>query len=148
LSQEVNGEEHPVAFASRSLSKAERNYSTTRKELLAVGLGLKYFRCYLDKPFVLRTDHASLRWLWQSKEIYGQCAQWFEVLANFDFKLVHRQGVKHGNADALSRRPETGDKSLQEKNKSTDEFPLKVDNDYVTISVVTECLMPIDRRNE
>ena len=54
LSQETDGEEHSVAFASKTLNKAERNYSTTRKELLAVVFALKHFRCYLDKAFLLR----------------------------------------------------------------------------------------------
>ena len=70
LSQETDGEEHPVAFASRTLNEAVRNYSTTRKELLAVVFALKHFRCYLDKTFLLRTDHASLRRLWESIKKY------------------------------------------------------------------------------
>ena len=62
LSQLKNGVEHPVAYASRTLSKAERNYCVTRKELLAVVEFVKQFRHYLQGPkFRIRTDHAPLR---------------------------------------------------------------------------------------
>ena len=126
LSQVHDGLEHPVAYASRALNKVERNYSTTRKELLAVVHALQKFRCYLDQPFLLRTDHASLRWLWQAKDTYGQCARWFELLAEFDFKLVHRAGAKHQNADALSRLPNVNEQCDAEK------CPFEVDENYST----------------
>ena len=105
LSQIRDGKEHPVAYCSRTLTKCERNYSTTRKELLAVVHALQKFRCYLDETFLLRTDHSALPWLWESKDVFGQCARWFGLMAEFDFKLVHRSGSAHGNADALSRCP-------------------------------------------
>ena len=55
--------------------------------------------------FVLRTDHAALRWLKNFKEPEGQIARWLETLEAYDFTLVHRPGRKHENADALSRGP-------------------------------------------
>ena len=54
---------------------------------------------------MLRTDHASLRWIRNFKEPEGQLARWIEVLDTYDFTLEHRPGVKHGNADAMSRGP-------------------------------------------
>ena len=77
-----------------------------RKELLAVVHFVKSFRHYLvGKRFILRTDHASLRWLKSFKHPEGQVARWLEVLKNYDFELVHRPGRLHMNADALSRGP-------------------------------------------
>ena len=106
LSQIVDGEERVVAYGSRILTKAERQYCITRRELLAVVFFTKYFRHYLTgRRFLLRTDHASLRWLKSFKEPQGQLARWLEVLDTFDFDLQHRPGVKHANADALSRGP-------------------------------------------
>ena len=62
LSQVQDGVERPIAYASRGLSKSERNYSVTKRELLAVVFYCKYFRHYLIlKKFKLRTDHATLR---------------------------------------------------------------------------------------
>ena len=67
---------------------------------------VKYFRHYLvGKVFILRTDHASLRWIKNFKEPEGQLARWLEVLDTYNFTLEHRPGAKHGNADALSRGP-------------------------------------------
>ena len=100
------GNERVVAYASRTLSKAERRYCVTRRELLAVVAFTQHFRPYLlGKHFVLRTDHGSLTWLQSFKEPEGQLARWLEKLQEYQFTIVHRQGKKHANADALSRLP-------------------------------------------
>ena len=101
-----HGGEHVVAYASRVLSKTERRYCVTRKELLAVVTYIRHFRPYLlGRHFTLRTDHGSLNWLRNFKEPEGQLARWLEQLEEYDFSIVHRPGRKHGNADALSRQP-------------------------------------------
>ena len=106
LSQKIGGTERPVAYASKSLTKAERRYCVTRKELYAVVFFVKYFRHFLyGKNFLVRTDHSSLRWLLNFKNPEGQLARWLEVLSSFDMKIEHRPGRLHGNADGLSRRP-------------------------------------------
>ncbi len=58
-----------------------------------------------QSPIELRTDHGSLEWLQNFKEPEGQLARWLERLQEFNFTITHRQGRKHGNADAMSRRP-------------------------------------------
>ena len=106
LSQKIDDEERVIAYASRALTKPERQYCVTRKELLAVVYFCKYFKHYLlGNKFLLRTDHASLRWLKSFKEPEGQVARWLEVLDMFDYDLQHRPGRLHGNADAMSRIP-------------------------------------------
>ena len=93
LSQVQDGEERVVAYGSRVLTKQERRYCVTRRELLAVVHFIKYFRHYLvGKRFTLRTDHASLKWLRHFKNPEGQVARWLEVLETYDFELVHRPG--------------------------------------------------------
>ena len=106
LSQVQDGKEQVIAYASRTLSKAERRYSVTRRELLAVVSFVRHFKHYLyGRRFLLRTDHGSLRWLFSFKEPEGQVARWLDILNTFDFEIQHRPGTKHCNADALSRYP-------------------------------------------
>ena len=106
LSQVEDGQETVIAYASQVLSKAERGYCVTRRELLAVVTFLQQFRAYLlGRHFVVQTDHGSLAWLTNFRNPEGQLARWLEQLQEFDFDIVHRAGRKHLNADALSRIP-------------------------------------------
>jgi len=106
LSQRQDGVEKVIAYASRVLNDAEKNYCVTRKELLAVVFYTKHFRHYLlGRPFQIRTDHAALQWLGKTPTPIGQQARWLDILGEFDYKVLHRPGRVHQNADALSRRP-------------------------------------------
>lgn len=106
LSQIQDGAERVLAYGSRKLSRAEQNYCTTRRELLAIVDFTAHFRQYLlGRRFKVRTDHSSLRWLTRMKEPEGQLARWLEKLAEYDFEIIHRPGRLHSNADSLSRRP-------------------------------------------
>ena len=101
-----DGRECVIAYGSRLLTKAERRYCVTCRELLAVVVFTSHFRPHLlNRHFKLRTDHGSLTWLCNFKDPEGQLARWLEKLQEFDFKIVHRGGKKHCNADALSRIP-------------------------------------------
>ena len=106
ISQKINGEEHAIAFASRTLTKSECAYCVTRKELLALVTFVKHFKHYLyGKNFLVRTDHSSLRWLMNFKNPEGQIARWIETLSSYDMKVEHRPGRLHQNADGVSRIP-------------------------------------------
>ncbi len=106
LSQEQDGKERVIAYASRTLSKAQKNYCVTRRELLAVVFFVRYFRPYLyGRHFTIRTDHGSLRWLLNFRNPEGQVARWLQILGEYDYEIVHRPGKSHQNADSLSRRP-------------------------------------------
>ena len=59
----------------------------------------------MGRAFKIRTDHAPLTWLRHTPDPVGQQARWLEIMEEFDFQVEHRPGVRHGNADALSRRP-------------------------------------------
>ena len=106
LSQVQGGQERVIAYGSKSLTKEERRYCVTRRELLAVVYFVKYYRHYLyGSRFTIRTDHGALRWLMNFKDPEGQVARWLEVLSTYNFEIQHRPGLKHNNADALSRGP-------------------------------------------
>eukprot|EP00731_Ephydatia_muelleri_P003031 Em0001g3031a len=95
-----------VAYASRVLTKQERQYCATRREMLALIWAIQYFKPYLwGRPFKVRTDHSALKWLKNFKDPHGQVARWLEILSEYDFTVEHRPGLKHGNADSLSRLP-------------------------------------------
>ncbi|CAG2216581.1 Retrovirus-related Pol polyprotein from transposon 297 [Mytilus edulis] len=105
LSQIQNGKEKVIAYGSKKLDKPQQRYSVTRRELLAVITFIHQFRHYLvGRKFLLRSDHASLRWLFNFKDPQGQLARWLETLSQYNFDIQHRPGVKHQNADSLSRR--------------------------------------------
>ena len=103
-----DGKEHPIAYGGKSLSTAERNYSITEKECLAIIVGIKRFQHYLmGQKFYVVTDHSALKWLMHTKEPVNRIARWIMFLQQFNFEILHRSGNKHQNADALSRREYT-----------------------------------------
>lgn len=104
LSQVQDNKERVIAYGSRCLDKAERNYCVTRREMLAVVFFTKYFKHYLlGRKFLLRTDHGSLSWLQKFREPDGQIHRWIQQLSQFYMEIQHRPGQRHGNADAMSR---------------------------------------------
>ncbi|GFW87604.1 hypothetical protein TNCV_4485691 [Trichonephila clavipes] len=106
LSQEIDDQEHVIAYFCKCLSKPERNYCVSRKELLAVVKAVEHFHPYLyGRWFLLLTDHASLTWLQNFKNPEGQIARWIQRLHEYDVEIRHRKESAHGNADAFSRRP-------------------------------------------
>ena len=104
LSQFQDGQLRVIAYGSRKLNKAERNYCITDKELLAVRYFIEYYRQYLlGRKFCFRTDQQALIWLFILKEPKGRIARWLEILSTVDFSVEYRAGPKHGNADTMSR---------------------------------------------
>ena len=109
LSQLRNGEEHPITYVSRKLLPRERNYATVEKECLAIKWALGELKYYLlGRHFTLVTDHAPLVWMSRNKENNARVTRWFLSLQPYAFRVVHRSGAAHGNANAMSRRDALG----------------------------------------
>ena len=104
LSQFWGDEEKVIAFASRTLQPAERNYSTTEQELLAIIWAVKRFRPYLyGTVFKLITDHKPLTHLNSSTSTSSRLYRWKLALSEYTFDIAYKKGKENVNADALSR---------------------------------------------
>ncbi|KAF0721645.1 hypothetical protein Ae201684P_007762 [Aphanomyces euteiches] len=103
-----SGLNRPISYQSRQLRPAERNYPVHDLELLAVKYALVKFRIYLlgSKPFVVYTDHASLRHAIRSPHISELMARWLAFFAEFNMTVEYKPGRENVLADALSRRHE------------------------------------------
>ncbi len=104
LLQEKDGDIFPVAYHSRKLKPAEKNYSTVERELLAVVDGIKKFYFYLyGDEFVLQTDHMPLESLRTSKNANSRIMRWALYLQQFQMRVQYIRGRDNVGADVLSR---------------------------------------------
>ena len=105
----------PIAFASRKLSKAERNYSTTDREFLALVWAIKHFRPYVyGYEFEVFTDHKPLIHMRKSKPNNGRQARWQMFLEEYKFSLAFKNGSVNVVADYLSRYDEVDSENNEE----------------------------------
>ena len=103
---------HPVAYESRNLNPAERNYHAGEKELLAVVHSLRVWRCYLEGvPFTVVTDHNPNTTFETKQTLSPRQARWQEYLARFQYEWRYIKG-RTNMADPLSRRPDAHKISL------------------------------------
>ena len=102
------GKERVISFQSRQLKAAEKNYPVHDKELLAMKYALVKFRVHLlgALPFVIYTDHASLRTATSSPHLSQRMARWLSFFAEYNFRVEYKPGKQNVLADALSRRPD------------------------------------------
>ena len=107
LAQEYDGKKFVIAYASRTLSSTERNYSATEREALAIVWATKHFRPYIEGvEIIVRTDCQALQWLKESKDVTGRLARWAMHLAAFQIKEIkYKPGATNTNSDSLSRYP-------------------------------------------
>ena len=106
-----NGEERPVAFASRTLTASEKNYSQLQKEALSLVYGVQKFHKYIyGRHFTLITDHKPLLTILGPKSgvptlAAARLQRWAIILSAYQYDIMFRSTGEHLNADALSRLP-------------------------------------------
>jgi hypothetical protein len=104
----------PIAFHSRGMMPAERNYEIYDKELLAIVVLFQQWRHFLQggrHKVTVITDHLNLKYFLSTKQLTRRQARWSLFLNEFDFVITHKPGLLHGRADGPSRRPDYNTKT-------------------------------------
>ena len=106
LAQKQKRKEKIICCGSRTLNNAETNYSTTKKECLAIVWVVQVFWPFLVAMyFEILTDHYALQWLRSMKSTSAILHRWATALEDYQFTILHRPGKLQGHVDALSRLP-------------------------------------------
>nr|GEX27073.1 reverse transcriptase domain-containing protein [Tanacetum cinerariifolium] len=128
LGQRQDKHFRPIHYASKTMTEAELNYTTTKKEMLAVVYAFEKFRSYLIlNKSIVYTDHSALKYLFAKNDSKARLLRWVLLLQEFTFKVVDAKGAENLAADHLSRleNPHQNVLDSKEINKS---FPLKTLN--------------------
>lgn len=109
LYQEQEGRKRVIAYASRGLSKSERNYPAHKLEFLALKWALcEKFHDYLyGQNFTVMTDNNPLTYILTTAKLDATGHRWVAALSSYNFNIVYRPGVSNADADGLSRLPQT-----------------------------------------
>ncbi|GKD92037.1 reverse transcriptase domain-containing protein [Tanacetum coccineum] len=94
LGQRIEKHFRPIHYASKTMTEAESNYTTTEKEMLAVVYAFEKFRSYLImNKSVVYTDHSALKYLFNKKVAKARLLRWVLLLQEFDFKVIDTKGA-------------------------------------------------------
>jgi hypothetical protein len=118
------GKEYVITYASRNNNKAESNYSSYEGECIAVVWAIIHFKPYFyGTNFTLYIDHQPIKWLMTNDKLTSKLARWAFILQEYEFKVIHRPGIIHQNADTMSRRPLTTSEDFLEAKQNFNQIP-------------------------
>ncbi|GJZ97074.1 reverse transcriptase domain-containing protein [Tanacetum coccineum] len=128
LGQRIEKHFRPIHYASKTMTEAESNYTTTEKEMLAVVYAFEKFRSYLImNKSIVYTDHSALKYLFAKKDAKARLLRWVLLLQEFDFKVIDTKGAENYAADHLSRLENPYENVLDPK-EINENFPLETLN--------------------
>nr|GEV98027.1 hypothetical protein [Tanacetum cinerariifolium] len=128
LGQRQDKHSRPIHYASKTMTEAESNYSTTEKEMLAVMYAFEKFRSYLImNKSIVYTDHSALEYLFANKDSKARLLRWVLLLQEFTFKVIDTKGAENLVADHLSRL-ENPHKNVLDPKEINESFPLETLN--------------------
>ena len=145
-------EGHAIAYESRRLNDHEKNLGIYEKELLAILHALTTWKHYLlGTPFVLRTDHQSLKYFLTQTKLSDKQMRWANFLSQFNFNIAHIAGKHNQGADALSRRPRVNAVSIathKDLSSMVDEYATDPDlKDIMSVFAIGKKEEPYDLKD-
>nr|GEY89471.1 reverse transcriptase domain-containing protein [Tanacetum cinerariifolium] len=118
----------PIHYASKTMTEVESNYTTTKKEMLAVVYVFKKFRSYLImNKCIVYTDHSTLKYLFAKKDSKARLLRWVLLLKEFTFKVIDTKRAENLAADHLSRL-ENPHQNMLDPKEINESFPLETLN--------------------
>ena len=130
LSQGTIGKDLPIAYASRVLTKAEKNYSTIERELTAIVWACRQFRPYIwGRKFTIVTDHKPLTWIFKMNDPNSRIMRLKLKLEEFDYTIIYKKGKENCNSDGLSRMYTATTKDVGEEKENEGSETLCAENE-------------------
>nr|GEW42223.1 retrovirus-related Pol polyprotein from transposon 17.6 [Tanacetum cinerariifolium] len=128
LGQRQDKHFRPIHYASKTMTKAESNYTTTEKEMLAVVYAFEKFWSYpIINKSIVYTDHSALKYLFAKKYSKARLLRWVLLLQEFTFKVIDTKEAENLAADHLSRL-ENPHQNVLDPKEINESFPLETLN--------------------
>ena len=109
-----------IYYANKTFNESQENYSTTKKEMLAIVFACEKFKPYiLGSHIIIKADHAAIKYLMANKEAKPRLIRWVLLLQEFDLDIKDKKGCDNVIVDHLSRVEKP---TVQEEEKETEKY--------------------------